>query len=101
MYRCIVQILDCSNIGNLEQSTSDPGNRKTKVPKNSITKQVAKLNLSFCCLQELKYRNTGKQLITVDSGEKYEFHWCGMRKRREAGVGMLINIDKEITYNWR
>ena len=62
----------------------------------SITKQVAKLNLSFCCLQELKYRNTGKQLITLDSGEKYEFHWCGMRKRREAGVGMLIKIDKEI-----
>ena len=62
----------------------------------AITKQVAKLNLSFCCLQELKYRNTGKQLITLDSGGKYEFHWCGTKKRREGGVGMLIKIDKEI-----
>ena len=62
-----------------------------------IAKQVAKLNLTFCCLQEVKYRNNGKKLVELDSGEKYEFHWCGMKKRREAGVGILIKCDKDIT----
>ena len=62
----------------------------------SITKQVAKAGLSFCCLQEVKYRNSGKKLIVLDSGEQYEFHWCGMKKRRTAGVGLLIKVDKDI-----
>ena len=35
-----------------------------------IAKQVAKLNLTFCCLQEVKYRNNGKKLVELDSGEK-------------------------------
>ena len=62
----------------------------------AIAKQAAKLKLSICCLQEVKYRNTGNKLIELDSGEKYEFHWCGMEKRREAGVGVLIKCDKDI-----
>ena len=39
----------------------------------------------FCCLQEVKYRNIGKKIVELDSGEKYEFHWCG------------IKCDKDIT----
>ena len=62
----------------------------------AIAKQAAKLKLSICCLQEVKYRNTGNKLIELDSGEKYEFHWCGMKKRREAGVGVLNKCDKDI-----
>ena len=63
----------------------------------SVTKEVEKAGLSLCCLQEVKYRNSGSRLIELDSGEKYEFHWCGMKKRRTAGVGLLIKIDKDIT----
>ena len=45
-----------------------------------IAKQVAKLNLTFCCLQEVKYRGIGSKLIVLDSGEKYQYFWCGMKK---------------------
>ena len=50
----------------------------------AIAKQAAKLKLSICCLQEVKYRNTGNKLIELDSGEKYEFHWCGMKKKKRS-----------------
>ena len=50
-----------------------------------ITKQVAKLNLTFCSLQEVKYRNIGKKLVELVSGEKYKFHWCGMKKEEKLG----------------
>ena len=62
-----------------------------------ITKEVARAGLAFCCLQEVRYRNTGKQRIRLDSGEEYDFLWCGMKKRRDAGVGFLIKIDATIT----
>ena len=44
----------------------------------------------------MKYRNSGKKLIRLDNGVCYEFVWCGMKKRREAGVGLLIRVDPEI-----
>ena len=62
-----------------------------------ITKEVARAGLAFCCLQEVRYRNTGKQRIRLDSGEEYDFLWCGMKKRRDAGVEFLIKIDATIT----
>ena len=62
----------------------------------TIAKEINRNGLSFCCLQEVKYLNTGRKLITLDTGEKFEFHWCGKKKRREAGVGMLIKVDPEI-----
>lgn len=62
----------------------------------SITKEISKAGLSFCCLQEIKYRNSGRKLIQLDNGEKYEFLWCGTKKRRTAGVGIIIRVDKEI-----
>ena len=52
--------------------------------------------MSFCCLQEVKYRNFGKKLITLNTGEQYEYHWCGKKKRREAGVGIIIKVDEQI-----
>ena len=38
-----------------------------------IAKQVAKLNLTFCCLQEVKYRGCGSKLIVLDSGEEFQY----------------------------
>ena len=61
-----------------------------------IAKEIDKIGLSFCCLQEVKYRNSGKKLVKLDNGKSYEFHWCGMKKRREAGVGFLIKVDPGI-----
>ena len=61
-----------------------------------VAKEVARIGLSFCCLQEVKYRNSGNKLIELDNGEKYEFYWCGKKKRREAGVGFLIKVDPNI-----
>ena len=65
----------------------------------SITKEISKLDLSFCCLQEVKYRNTGNKLIRLDNGEQYRFIWCGPKKRRKSGVGIIIRVDKEIEFN--
>ena len=63
----------------------------------SITKEVARTKLELCCIQEVKYRNSGKKIIYLDSGESYEFHWSGNKKRRTAGVGFLIKVDPGIT----
>lgn len=41
----------------------------------SITNDVVKASLSFCCLRKVKYRNLGKKVITLDSGENYEELW--------------------------
>ena len=62
----------------------------------TIAKEVSRADLTFCCLQEVKYLNSGKKLIELDNGEKFEFHWCGKKKRREAGVGFLIKVDSNI-----
>ena len=62
----------------------------------SIAKTINNTKLTFCCIQEVKYRNSGHKVIKLDTGDEYEFHWCGAKKRREAGVGILIKIDKQI-----
>ena len=64
-----------------------------------ITKQVAKAELSFCCLQEVRHRGTGSKIISLDTGEQYTFIWCGQKKRRDAGVGVLIKKCREITFD--
>ena len=64
-----------------------------------ITKQVAQAKLSFCCLQEVRHRNTGRKLISLDTGEQYFFLWCGQKRRRDAGVGILIKKCKEISFD--
>ena len=38
-------------------------------------------------------------MIPFDSGKNYEFHWCGMKKHREAGVRFLIRVDPNIIVN--
>ena len=62
----------------------------------SIAKQLASNGVSICCLQEVRYRRKGTRLIKLDTGEVYEFHWCGMQKKRLAGVGLLIRKDENI-----
>ena len=62
----------------------------------SIAKTINNTKLIFCCIQEVKYRNSGHKVIKLDTGDEYEFHWCGAKKRREAGVGILIKVDKRI-----
>ena len=37
-------------------------------------------------------------MISLDSGEKYVFLWCGKKKRREAGVAILIRQCPEVTF---
>jgi exonuclease III len=62
-----------------------------------ITKQIAQENLTFCCLQEVKYRNSGKKIIELNNGKKFNFFWCGQKKRRCAGIGLLIKSERGIT----
>ena len=65
----------------------------------AVAKEVARAELLFCCLQEVRYRNSGSKLISLDSGEKFEFHWCGQKQRRDAGVGIMIRIHPNIKIN--
>ena len=64
-----------------------------------VAKEAARANLLICCLQEVRYRNSGQKLITLNSGEKYVFIWCGQKKRRDAGVGILIRDCPWITFD--
>ena len=62
----------------------------------SIAKEAAKANLSFCCLQEVRYRNSGSKVITLNTGESYVFFWGGPKKRIDGGVGILIKQCRDI-----
>ena len=50
----------------------------------AVAKEIARAGLTFCCLQEIRYRNTGNKLIRLNTGEEFEFHWCGQKRRRDA-----------------
>ena len=65
----------------------------------SIAKEIAREILTICCLKEVKYRNAGNKIIELDTRLKYSFFWCGQKKRRTAGVGLLIKIERGITIN--
>ena len=65
----------------------------------SVVKQLAKSDKQFLLLQEFPWKNTGSKIIQPNIGEKCEFHWCGYQKKREAGVGVLIKVDKHIKIN--
>ena len=62
----------------------------------AVAKEVNRAGLLFCCLQEVKYRNTGSKLIVLDTGESFEFHWCGQKRRREAGMGIIIRVHPSV-----
>ena len=40
----------------------------------TVVEAINEAMLSFCCLQEIKYGNSGKKQITFNSGEQYEFN---------------------------
>lgn len=74
------------------------GNEKSEGAKMyAITKEVARAELSICFLQEVRYRNNGTRRISLDTGEEYDFFWSGPKRRRDAGVAILIKVDKDIT----
>ena len=64
-----------------------------------VTKEANRACLLFCCLPEVSYRNSGSKLIKLDTGESFEFHWCGQKRRREAGVGILVRLNRFIEIN--
>jgi len=53
-------------------------------------------NIAFCCLQEVQWRDVGAKIVKVNIGEMFEFHWAGYKKKRQAGVGILIKIHPDI-----
>ena len=84
-----------TKFGSINVRTATEKSESSKI--YMITKEVARAGLAFCCLQEVRYRNTRKQRIRLDTGVEYDFLWCGIKKRRNAGVGILIKIDATIT----
>ena len=62
-----------------------------------IATEMDNANLTFCCMQEVCYRNTGKKDHSFKNVAKYVFIWSGNKKRRDAGVGFLIKDHPEIS----
>ena len=58
-----------------------------------IAKEAAKAKLQVCCLQEVRYRNIDSKVIALNNDESYTFFWSEQKKRRNAGVGILIKKD--------
>ena len=74
-----------------------PGKGKEEGAKiYAIAKEVSRAGLKFSCLQEVRYRNTGNKLIRLNTGEEFQFHQCGQKKRRDAGAGILIQVHDAI-----
>ena len=85
------------NFGTINIRTGNENDEGYKL--YSITKEVAKAKLQFCCLQEVRYRNHGKKEITLNTGETFVFFWYGQKIRRNAGVGLLIKKCKDIQFD--
>ena len=54
---------------------------------------MSKTDLHFLLLQEVRWKGVGSKLIELDTGDKFEFYWSGYKRKREAGVGILIKIN--------
>ena len=63
----------------------------------SVAKEMDRLGITICCLQEVRYRNNDKRTISLPSGNEYDFIWSGPKRRRDNGVGFLVKKDKNIT----
>ena len=64
-----------------------------------VANEIDKAGLTFCCLQEVRHRGTNKKLIRLQNGNQFVFMWCGKKKRRDAGVGILIRVGHDIEYS--
>ena len=84
------------NFGSINIRTGDEKSEGSKM--YMVTKDVARKNLLFCSLQEVRYRNIGNEVISLDTGENYAFKWSGPKRRRDGGVGVLIKICNEISF---
>ena len=87
VYNCRNNVLNQRNCSNLfhewKFGTLNVRSGKEKLEGAriyAITKEVERANLSFCCLQEVRHRKTGKKLITLDTTSTA---FCGVVKRRE------------------
>ena len=65
----------------------------------AVAKEVVRFNLMFCCLQEVRWIGIDSKVIQLDTGETFEFHWSGYKKKREAGVAILIRVHPDIEIN--
>ena len=62
----------------------------------AVAKEIDRLGITICCLQEVRYRNNDKRTISLPSGAEYDFIWSGPKRRRDNGVGFLVKVDRNI-----
>ena len=62
----------------------------------AVAKEIDRLGITICCLQEVRYRNNDKRTISLPSGAEYDFKWSGPKRRRDNGVGFLVKVDRNI-----
>ena len=85
------------NFGTINIRTGNEKNEEARI--YMVAKQVAEAKLLVCSLQEVRYRNNGKQIINLDTGESLMFYWSGPKKRRDNGVGIMIKQCKEVSFD--
>ena len=85
------------NFGTINIRTGDEKSEGARI--YMVAKQVAEAKLLVCSLQEVRYRNNGKQIINLDTGESFMFYWSGPKKRRDNGVGIMIRQCKEVSFD--
>ena len=64
-----------------------------------VANEIDKAGLIFCFLQEVRHRGSNKKLIRLHNGNQLLFMWRGKKKRRDAGVGILIRVGNDIEYS--
>ena len=62
----------------------------------SIANEVDMAGVTVCCIQEVRHLNTDRKTIRLANGNEYVFIWSGLKRRRDAGVGFLIRVDKSV-----
>ena len=46
----------------------------------AVAKEIDRLGIAVCCLQEVRYRNNDKRTISLPSGTEYDFIWSGPKR---------------------
>ena len=58
-------------------------------------RQIDRSGLTVCALQEVRRLEQGNTIIDAGNA-KYEIHWCGLKRIRQQGVGLVIRIDPNV-----
>lgn len=63
--------------GTINIRTGDEESEDAKL--YTMTKEAARAGLTFCCMQEVRYRGSGRRVIRLNTGEDFDFFWIRLK----------------------